>query len=245
MPNLWCVASVDTAKKADALDRGRALCLQRDQRRGKVDGEEAGNANGEESRKGGGGSGSGSDDSKGGKEASMNPSNAAQGDDAVAAEGKKREQGGEEEEQQEQEEEQDKRLRVMVQVNTSGEASKSGCDEDATAELCTHILKNCPNLRLQGLMTIGAIARSVEAGSAGAGAENEDFICLRKVRDRVAAELGFTDASRLELSMGMSNDFESAIRMGSDEIRIGSTIFGERPPKKEAKILESTSQEKA
>lgn len=138
-------------------------------------------------------------------------------------------------------------LQVMVQVNTSGEESKSGCDGDATVELCRHIINNCPHLRLQGLMTIGAIARSLNSGNTAATTttENEDFSCLRKVRDRVLAELDITDQSRLELSMGMSNDFESAITMGSDEVRIGSTIFGERPPKNEAKVLEDTSDEKS
>ena len=52
-----------------------------------------------------------------------------------------------------------------------------------------------------------------------------------------SAELGLGEAQQLELSMGMSEDFETAIRMGSDEVRVGSTIFGERPPKGEARVL--------
>ena len=78
-------------------------------------------------------------------------------------------------------------------------------------------------------MTIGAIARSKETGE---GKENEDFVCLAKERDRLEKELGL----QLELSMGMSEDFEGAIAMGSGEVRVGSTIFGERPPKNEAKV---------
>lgn len=133
------------------------------------------------------------------------------------------------------------KLRIFVQVNTSGEDSKSGVEpgEEVTA-LCRHIREKCENLKLQGLMTIGAIARSK---ATTAETENEDFVRLKEIRDEVAKELGLAE-SELELSMGMSEDFEGAIAMGSDEVRVGSTIFGERPPKKEAKILESTETSK-
>lgn len=78
-------------------------------------------------------------------------------------------------------------------------------------------------------MTIGAIARSKATTPEN---ENEDFLALRKERDAVAAELGV----ELELSMGMSDDFEGAIAMGSDEVRVGSTIFGGRPAKADFKV---------
>ncbi len=80
-------------------------------------------------------------------------------------------------------------------------------------------------------MTIGAIARSQAVKE---GEENEDFICLRDERDRLEKELG--GERKLELSMGMSNDFENAIENGSDEVRVGSTIFGTRPPKSEFQV---------
>ena len=115
-------------------------------------------------------------------------------------------------------------LRVFVQVNTSGEAEKAGVEPRETLPLCKHIIQNCSHLKLQGLMTIGAIARSKAVAE---GHENEDFIRLKEVRDSVAEELGV----ELELSMGMSDDFESAIRCGSDEVRVGTGIFGERPKK--------------
>lgn len=87
-------------------------------------------------------------------------------------------------------------------------------------------------------MTIGAIARSKEMAE---GEENEDFQILKDERDRLEQELKEElkgkGLERLELSMGMSQDFEGAIQMGSDEVRVGSTIFGERPPKDQAKIL--------
>ncbi|KAH7347850.1 YggS family pyridoxal phosphate enzyme [Plectosphaerella cucumerina] len=125
------------------------------------------------------------------------------------------------------------RLGVHVQVNTSGEESKSGVapGEDLLT-LCRLVERECPALDLLGLMTIGAIARSKATTPE---TENDDFVLLREQRDLVAADLGID--RHLELSMGMSDDFEGAIVMGSDEVRVGSTIFGERGPKSEAKIL--------
>ena len=120
-----------------------------------------------------------------------------------------------------------------MQVNTSGEASKSGCAPGPDAvSLCRSIEEGCPNLRLLGLMTIGAIARSAATTAEN---ENEDFELLREQRDLVARELGV--GRELELSMGMSGDFEGAIAMGSHEVRIGSTIFGHRPAKADAKLV--------
>jgi uncharacterized pyridoxal phosphate-containing UPF0001 family protein len=79
-------------------------------------------------------------------------------------------------------------------------------------------------------MTIGAIARSK---ATTAETENEDFETLRRERDVVSEALGVT---HLELSMGMSDDFEAAISQGSDEVRVGSTLFGERPAKADFKV---------
>lgn len=119
-----------------------------------------------------------------------------------------------------------------MQVNTSGEASKSGCGPGAdTVALCRAIETECPNLHLLGLMTIGAIARSVATTPE---TENEDFVALREQRDLVVKQLGLE--RELELSMGMSKDFEGAVAMGSGEVRVGSTIFGQRPAKADAKI---------
>ena len=134
-------------------------------------------------------------------------------------------------------------LRVFVQVNTSGEESKSGVrpKSDELLELCGLVRgEECGNLRLQGLMTIGAIARSQATTTE---TENEDFVCLRENRDWIAEKLGMGEGE-LELSMGMSEDFEGAIAMGSDEVRVGSTIFGERPPKKDARVIEDVEGKK-
>lgn len=143
-----------------------------------------------------------------------------------------------EKERQEGEEEQ---LRVFVQINTSGEESKSGVEPKSNdlLSLCRLIRDECPHLRLQGLMTIGAIARSKATTPE---TENEDFVKLQENRGWLVDEHGF-DAG-LELSMGMSDDFEGAIVQGSDEVRVGTTIFGARPPRKEAKVLEETEDGK-
>lgn len=82
-------------------------------------------------------------------------------------------------------------------------------------------------------MTIGAIARSK---ATTADNKNEDFVALTQQRDLVSRELGL-EHGRLELSMGMSEDFEGAITMGSGEVRVGVTIFGERPARTDAKIM--------
>nr|POF04188.1 upf0001 protein [Quercus suber] len=164
--NLYCVSSVDTQKKADALEKGRAALAEK--------------------------------------------------------------QGGQLE----------RRLKVQVQVNTSGESEKSGVEPGDAAQLCRHVREHCPHLQLAGLMTIGAIARSQTATDAGDA--NEDFTTLCNTRDTIVEELGM-DKKELELSMGMSSDFEAAIAQGSDEVRIGTTIFGQRPARKDAKLKEDTT----
>jgi len=111
-------------------------------------------------------------------------------------------------------------LNVYVQVNTSAEEQKGGVDPDEAEELARHVAESCENLRLVGLMTIGKL------GSPAA----VYFERLAEARDRVAAALSVS-ASSLELSMGMSSDFELAIEHGADSVRVGTTIFGARDAK--------------
>ncbi|KAJ7759363.1 hypothetical protein DFH07DRAFT_957975 [Mycena maculata] len=135
-------------------------------------------------------------------------------------------------------------LNILIQINTSGEDSKSGLgpltgsDPDAeVTQLARHIISTCPRLRLQGLMTIGALEQSLTAGE-----ENVDFERLKRTRDVLAETLvaefgseqerwGAEGTGRLLLSMGMSSDFEAALRAGSDIVRVGTGIFGARPKK--------------
>jgi len=113
-------------------------------------------------------------------------------------------------------------LKVLVQVNTSGEESKSGVSPDEAISLATHIHGNCPNLRFGGLMSIGSRGHDYTAGP------NPDFEKLVELRGRVAGELPELKVEELELSMGMSGDFPQAIESGSTIIRIGTQIFGAR-----------------
>lgn len=117
------------------------------------------------------------------------------------------------------------RLRVLIQVNTSGEEQKNGVQPDDVNKLASHIIQKCQWLRLAGLMTIGK-----PDGWEGQG-PNKDFLKLYEVRDSLSKHLSVKPGD-LELSMGMSNDFEEAIELGSTNVRVGTLIFGERPPKK-------------
>ncbi|PKU74182.1 hypothetical protein MA16_Dca018969 [Dendrobium catenatum] len=117
-----------------------------------------------------------------------------------------------------------KPLKVLVQVNTSGEESKSGVQPSDCVALAKHVKLNCPNLVFSGLMTIGRPDYT---------STPENFQVLSCCKDEICEELGIPDG-QCELSMGMSGDFEKAIEMGSTNVRIGSTIFGPREyPNKE------------
>lgn len=112
-------------------------------------------------------------------------------------------------------------LNVCVQVNVSGEASKSGCQPDQAQALCAAVAR-LPRLRLRGLMCIPeADTASVRPAFAGLRALLED------IRARALASTYRDDFDTL--SMGMSADFELAIAEGATLVRVGSAIFGPRP----------------
>ena len=119
----------------------------------------------------------------------------------------------------------DDRLRVFIQVNTSGEEAKNGVEPNEAPKLAEHIVGKCRWLHLVGLMTIGRYD-----GWGTDSGPNKDFVSLFETRNLVAQHLS-VEANDLELSMGMSGDFEEAIELGSTNVRVGSKIFGERPPK--------------
>ncbi|KAK3606090.1 hypothetical protein CHS0354_006446 [Potamilus streckersoni] len=121
----------------------------------------------------------------------------------------------------------DVRLKIMVQINTSAEESKHGCEPSQSTHLVSYVQEHCPSLDFVGLMTIGAFDRDPALGT------NPDFLTMRKCRDEVCQALGLK-IEEVELSMGMSNDFESAIEEGSTNVRIGSTIFGARSFQKDS-----------
>ncbi|KAG8960046.1 hypothetical protein FRC03_007123 [Tulasnella sp. 419] len=135
-------------------------------------------------------------------------------------------------------------LNVYIQINTSGEDTKSGLPPPSSSEsessevldLAKFIINECPKLRLIGLMTIGSFEASTTKDE-----ENPDFACLVRSKETLESQLIDGEhmskaswgarAGDLELSMGMSADFEEAIKSGSGSVRVGTSIFGSRPPK--------------
>ena len=106
----------------------------------------------------------------------------------------------------------------LAQVNTSGEASKSGFARETAVEQI-HGVAELPGLRIEGLMTMAPFVDD-EAVLAAA------FSGLREVLEQLRCVTGAVGA---ELSMGMTNDMEVAIREGSTMVRIGTALFGQRP----------------
>jgi pyridoxal phosphate enzyme (YggS family) len=108
-------------------------------------------------------------------------------------------------------------LKIFLQVNTSGEEAKGGMRPEDCPSVASHIQTHCPKLSLEGVMTIGAFDRDPSL-------PNPDFIALTQVAQTLTQTLG----KPMELSMGMSGDFEQAIQAGSTNVRVGSSLFGER-----------------
>jgi hypothetical protein len=108
-------------------------------------------------------------------------------------------------------------LNVLIQVNVSGEATKSGVAPSAVKRLATS-MKSMPNLRLRGLMAIPE-----------PGADRSRYASVKSLFDELKGEFGFDT-----LSMGMSEDLEVAIDEGSTMVRVGTAIFGERKKEKTA-----------
>ncbi|XP_045677377.1 pyridoxal phosphate homeostasis protein [Phyllostomus hastatus] len=130
------------------------------------------------------------------------------------------------------------RLKVMVQINTSGEESKHGIPPSETVAVVEHINAKCPSLEFVGLMTIGSFGHDLSQGP------NPDFQMLSSLREELCKKLNIP-TERVELSMGMSMDFQHAIEVGSTNVRIGSTIFGERDYSKKPALDKSAADLKA
>ena len=107
-------------------------------------------------------------------------------------------------------------LQVCVQVNVSGEASKSGCTLAEAPALCRAVAA-LPHLQLRGLMAIPEPADDEAA-------QRAPFRVLRELYEQLR-----TSGLPLDtLSMGMSHDLEAAVAEGATIVRIGTAIFGER-----------------
>ena len=109
-------------------------------------------------------------------------------------------------------------IQVLIQVNTSGESSKSGANDDDIFTLAELIL-SLPNLTLRGLMSIPANVSDYQS-------QLNAFKQLEELKYKLSAR--YPDQNIDTLSMGMSGDMEAAIEAGSTMVRIGTAIFGAR-----------------
>lgn len=104
--------------------------------------------------------------------------------------------------------------RVLVQVDTTGDPAKGGCAVDDVAALVDRATES--GLQVEGLMTVGPTGSDSEAARVG-------FRQVRALVDR----LGLA-----ECSMGMSADLDVAVEEGSTQVRVGTALFGQRPPRR-------------
>lgn len=111
------------------------------------------------------------------------------------------------------------RPRILLEVNVSGEKSKSGMKPEEAASVVRHIVESCPRVTLEGLMTMAPFSENPEDA-------RPYFRRLRELRDKLEAELG---VGLPRLSMGMSGDYEVAVEEGATWVRLGTVLFGERP----------------
>jgi len=111
--------------------------------------------------------------------------------------------------------------KILLEVNVGGEATKAGFTPEAVlAEVQS--IEALPNVLLIGLMAVPPPEADPEAS-------RPHFRALRELRDEIRRR-GFAGEAFRDLSMGMSHDFEVAIEEGATWIRVGTAIFGERPP---------------
>lgn len=113
----------------------------------------------------------------------------------------------------------DKIQPILIQVNISQEASKSGIQTSEAIELVAAIAP-LKNLAIRGLMTMPPFFDQPDKA-------RPYFAALRRLADQIAAK-GFDNVAMDELSMGMTGDFEAAIAEGATLVRIGTALFGAR-----------------
>ena len=109
---------------------------------------------------------------------------------------------------------------VLLEVNVSGEAAKSGVSPEGAEALAETVVSRCSRLRLEGLLAVGPLVDDPEA-IRGA------FRLLGRIAGDLRRQLGLPLAT---LSMGMSDDFEIAVEEGSTLVRLGTALFGPRLP---------------
>ncbi|MBE2227947.1 MAG: YggS family pyridoxal phosphate-dependent enzyme [Ignavibacteria bacterium] len=117
------------------------------------------------------------------------------------------------------------RVKCLIQVNTSGEDQKSGCDPKYTLKLVKEI-SQFENIKVKGLMTIGRIMNN-EKDPAEREIVRGNFRQLKELFEEIK-DHNITGVDMKYLSMGMTSDYDIAIEEGSNMLRIGSAIFGSR-----------------
>lgn len=107
-------------------------------------------------------------------------------------------------------------LEVLIEVNVSGDATKTGLGPEEVEPLLPQIAR-LPQLHVGGLMAMASWGGTLDEARG-------DFVRLRTLRDRLAARCP-PEISLTQLSMGMSGDFEVAIEEGATLVRVGSALF--------------------
>ncbi len=110
-------------------------------------------------------------------------------------------------------------LEVLIQVNLADEPQKSGIAQDGVEQLAVAI-RGLPSLKLRGLMTMPPFFDDPERA-------RPYFAALKELSDRLIAT-GTFSPDMIELSMGMTGDFEAAVEEGATLVRIGTALFGSR-----------------
>ena len=116
---------------------------------------------------------------------------------------------------------------ILLEVNVSGEKSKSGMKPEEVAETIRILMEHCPRVTLEGLMTMAPFSENPEDA-------RPYFRRLRELRDETERQFGIVLP---RLSMGMSGDYEVAVEEGATWIRLGTVLFGERPKLKAARSV--------
>jgi len=120
---------------------------------------------------------------------------------------------------------------ILLEVNVSGERSKSGLRPDDVPSVIEGILSSCPRVTLEGFMTMAPFVPHEKIE------ETRPFFArLRELRDEMEGRFG---ASFPRLSMGMTNDYTVAVEEGATWVRLGTVLFGERPKLKPTRMVDA------
>ncbi|RPH44046.1 MAG: YggS family pyridoxal phosphate-dependent enzyme [Desulfobulbaceae bacterium] len=125
-------------------------------------------------------------------------------------------------------------MKILVQVNIGNDPNKSGVMPEKAEELLRQ-LKTLKRVETLGLMTIPPITTNPEDA-------RQHFRSLKQLAEDLSRKELFFDNAKIELSMGMSDDFEIAIEEGATMVRIGTAIFGHRPLAQPAITTQSTKE---